>query len=156
MNVVRKVIGVISDTHGLLRKEVIKQLEDCDLIIHAGDIGKLDVISQLENIAPVKAVRGNVDREEWCLKFPLTEAIEIADTFIYVIHNIDELDLDPGAAEFNIVICGHSHKSLVKEIDGVTYLNPGSVGPKRFNLPISLGKIEIGSEINIRIINIPE
>ncbi|QUH25630.1 metallophosphoesterase family protein [Serpentinicella alkaliphila] len=136
-------VAVISDTHGLVRPQLIEELAGCDLIIHAGDIGSNEVINELEKVAPVRAVRGNVDREEWCLKFPKSDVIELGDKYVYLIHNIEDLDIEPTAGGFDIVIYGHSHKPSVEEKKGVIYLNPGSVGPRRFNLPISYAILEV-------------
>lgn len=151
-----KKIGVISDTHGLMREEVLNVLLGCDLIIHAGDIGSIAIIETLNSIGPVRAVRGNIDKDEWCYSFPTTDGIEIDNKFLYVLHNLEELNIDPKAAGFNIVISGHSHKPLKSEKDDIIYLNPGSVGPRRFNLPISMAIIELENEnIDIHYINIP-
>ena len=148
-------VAVISDTHSLVRPQLIKELAGCDLIIHAGDIGSLQVINELEKVAPVRAVRGNVDREEWCFKFPKSDVIELGDKYVYLIHNIEDLDIEPTAGGLDIVVYGHSHKPAVEEKKGVIYLNPGSVGPRRFNLPISYAILEIeNNSISHRIITI--
>ena len=138
-------IGVISDTHGLLRPEALHALSGSDLIIHAGDIGPLSILNQLSEIAPVTAVRGNVDRDDWCSELKLDEVVEMAGRSIYVIHNIGTLQLDPAAAGHHVVIYGHSHKPVVAEREGVIYLNPGSAGPKRFSLPVSVATLEISN-----------
>lgn len=151
----KKTIGVISDTHGLIRPEVIIALQPCDLIIHAGDIGSMEVVNTLKGIAPLIAVRGNVDKDDWCYQFPKNEVIEIEKKYIYVIHDLDELNIDPKAAGIDVVICGHSHKPLLEELQGVIYINPGSVGPRRFNLPTALSIMEIDQDdINIRFVDI--
>ena len=142
-----KTIGVISDTHGLLRPEAVAALQGSDLIIHAGDIGRLEVIEQLEVIAPVKAIRGNIDKAAWADDFPETEVVEADDTLIYVLHNLKELDLEPRAAGFRIVVSGHSHQPKIEEKDGTLYLNPGSAGPRRFKLPIAVGRLTISHQI---------
>ena len=116
-----KTIGVISDTHGLLRPEAISALKGSDLIIHAGDIGRLEVIEQLAEIAPVKAIRGNIDKATWADEFPETEVVQANDTLIYVLHNLNELDFDPKAAGFRIVVSGHSHQPKIVEKDGTLY-----------------------------------
>jgi putative phosphoesterase len=139
-----KTIGIISDTHGLVRQEAIESLKGCELVIHAGDVGKPEVIHSLEEIAPVIAVRGNVDKGDWANTLPKTQVVEVSNIFIYVIHHIGELDLNPKAAGFNIVIYGHSHKPKKEIVDGIIYINPGSAGPRRFNLPISLALMRIG------------
>ncbi|MEM6717177.1 MAG: metallophosphoesterase family protein [Cyanobacteria bacterium P01_C01_bin.147] len=136
-------IGVISDTHGLLRPEAVASLQGSDLIIHVGDIGRLEVIEQLREITPVKAVRGNIDQAAWADEFPETEVVEADDTLIYVLHNLKALDLDPKAAGFQVVVSGHSHQPKIEEKDGTLYLNPGSAGPRRFKLPIAVGRLTI-------------
>ncbi len=141
-----KTIGVISDTHGLLRPEAISALQGSDLIIHAGDIGRLEVIEQLEEIAPVKAIRGNIDQAAWADEFPETEVVEANDTLIYVLHNLKALDLDPQAAGFRVVVSGHSHQPKIEEKNGTLYLNPGSAGPRRFKLPIAVARLTIAGE----------
>ena len=136
-------LGVISDTHGLLRPEAVGVLRGSDLIVHAGDIGSPDVLQALEELAPVLAVRGNNDRGPWADKIPLTEVVELGRASIYVLHDLNELDLDPRAAGFSVVIAGHSHQPRCEEKNGVLFFNPGSAGPRRFKLPISVGKIVI-------------
>lgn len=133
-------LGVISDTHGLLRPEAVRVLRGSDLIVHAGDIGSPEVLRELEKLAPVRAVRGNNDRGPWADKLPLTDALELGGASIYVLHDVNELDLDPRAAGFSVVVAGHSHQPRCEERDGVLFFNPGSAGPRRFRLPISLGK----------------
>lgn len=136
-------IGVISDTHGLLRPEAVEALRGSHAIIHAGDVGRDDILRELEKIAPVRVVRGNIDTSSWARKLPATNVLEIAGTTIYVLHNIDELDLDPGSAGFSAVIFGHSHTPLIENRKGVLFVNPGSAGPRRFNLPITVGRVVI-------------
>jgi hypothetical protein len=140
-----KTIGVISDTHGLLRPEALSALGGSDYIIHAGDIGDLAILDRLNEIAPVIAVRGNVDREIWAKKIPETAVLELEGILIYVLHILDQLDLKPEAAGFAAVIYGHSHMPKQETREGVLYFNPGSAGPKRFNLPVSLGKLIVRS-----------
>jgi uncharacterized protein len=135
-------VGVLSDTHGLLRPEVIKQLQGSDIIIHAGDIGSEMIIPELEKIAPVYAVRGNVDNGAWAYKFPLTNAVQIGETFIYVYHGHLELDLAPDK-NFQAVISGHTHEPLIEKHNGILYLNPGSAGHKRFSLPVSMAFLQL-------------
>jgi putative phosphoesterase len=137
------IIGLISDTHGLMRQEALAALKGSDLIIHAGDVGDLGVIEQLRIVAPVVAVRGNVDKGDWASQLPTTAVVEAGSILIYVLHDIQQLDLDPAAAEFNIVISGHSHKPGRAERSGVTYLNPGSAGPRRFQLPITVARLTL-------------
>ncbi len=135
------IIGVISDTHGLLRPEAKDALAGCDAIVHAGDIGQPQVLDELTAIAPVTAIRGNVDK--WAVDLPDTEVVEIAGRYLYVIHDLKALDLDPSAAGFDAVISGHSHAPSVDTRDGVLYLNPGSAGPRRFKLPVALARIAV-------------
>jgi putative phosphoesterase len=137
------VIGVISDTHGLLRREAISALQGSDHIIHVGDIGNAAILDRLNEIAPVTAVRGNVDKGAWAQKIPENNVLEVEGVSIYVLHILDELDLKPEAAGFAAVIYGHSHVSKQEVKNGVLYFNPGSAGPKRFNLPVSLGKLVV-------------
>jgi putative phosphoesterase len=136
-------IGVISDTHGLLRPEVLSLLAGVELILHGGDVGKPQVLEGLREIAPVVAVRGNVDRDGATAKLPATEAVEFAGHWFYLLHNLDELDIDPPAAGLGAVIYGHSHQPAIHRRDGVLYVNPGSAGPRRFSLPICLGLIDV-------------
>ena len=147
-------VGVISDTHGLLRPEALEALKGSDLIIHAGDVGKPEVLTALRELAPVRAVRGNVDRGDWAEALPLTEVVEVEDTFLYVLHDIGELDLDPKAAGFSAVIFGHSHKPSQETRDGVLFLNPGAAGPKRFKLPVSLARLRVGQEIEAEMVRL--
>jgi putative phosphoesterase len=134
-------IGVISDTHGLLRAEALQALQGSDLIVHAGDIGSMEVLDLLRQIAPVFAVRGNNDRDKWAEKLPQTEVVEAGEYCLYVLHDLNELDLNPEAAGFHIVISGHSHRPKMEEKQGVLYFNPGSAGPRRFKLPVSVGRL---------------
>lgn len=144
------VIGVISDTHGLLRPNVADKLCGVERIIHAGDVGNPDILDQLENIAPVVAVRGNVDRGAWAQTLPVTEIVEVGSRLIYVLHNLNTLDLDPVAAGIAVVISGHTHRPLAEERRGVLYLNPGSIGPRRFTLPVRFAKLHLG-ERSLRV-----
>jgi hypothetical protein len=139
------VIGVISDTHGLLRPEAVEALRGSDAIIHAGDVGDPEILAKLTEIAPVTAVRGNVDTEPWARKLPETNVLEIGGVSIYLLHNIDQLDLKPEAAGFSAVIYGHSHAPHQETKNGVLFFNPGSAGPRRFKLPVSLGKLLVES-----------
>src|SRR4029077_18910133 len=136
-------IGVISDTHGLLRPEAVEMLCGSEHIIHAGDIGAPEIIPELQKIAPVTAIRGNVDTHAWARSFAETEVVELGGVDIYILHDANAIDLNPKAAGFVAVISGHSHKPKQEMKDGVLYFNPGSAGPRRFNLPISVGKLEI-------------
>lgn len=141
MTSTRTIIGVVSDTHGLLRPEAVQALRGSEAIIHAGDVGREEILRELEKMAPVTVVRGNIDTSSWARKLPASNMLEIAGTSIYVLHNVDELDLDPAAAGFSAVIFGHSHRPLIENRNGVLFFNPGSAGPRRFNLPICLGRL---------------
>ena len=136
------VVGLISDTHGLLRPEALRALDGSDLIVHAGDVGKPEILDALRALAPVVAVRGNIDRGEWASTLPLTAVAEAGPAAIYVLHDIHQLDLDPAAAGFHIVISGHSHKPSRTERGGVLYINPGSAGPRRFKLPLTIARLD--------------
>jgi len=142
-------IGVISDTHGLLRPQALDLLQGCGLILHGGDVGKPEVLERLREIAPVVAVRGNVDRDGATAKLPVTEAVEFAGHWFYLLHNLAELDLDLKAAGFSAVVCGHSHQPNIAWRDGVLYFNPGSAGPRRFSLPVCLGLVEVDRGGNV-------
>ncbi|WP_085829540.1 metallophosphoesterase family protein [Clostridium massiliodielmoense] len=149
-------IGVISDTHGLLRPEVLEIFNEVDCIIHAGDVGDASIIQELRKIAPVTVVRGNCDNGELGYILRNTEVLEVGDINVYVLHNLDELDLEPKEAGFDVVISGHSHKACEKIVDDVLYFNPGSAGPRRFTLPISLGVLKVhGKKIQAETIEIP-
>jgi uncharacterized protein len=137
-------IGLISDTHGLLREEALEALRGSELIIHAGDVGDSNILDALRKIAPVVAVRGNVDTAEWAKSLPETAAAEAGAVNIYVLHDLNALDLDPAAAGFHIVVSGHSHKPGLSERSGVGYINPGSAGPRRFSLPITVARLNLG------------
>jgi uncharacterized protein len=137
------IVGVISDTHGLLRPEALDMLRGSEHIIHAGDIGAPEIVPALEKIAPVTAIRGNVDHQAWCRKFHETEVVNLEGVHIYILHDVNALDLNPKAAGFAAVISGHSHKPNQEMKDGVLYFNPGSAGPRRFKLPITVGRLEI-------------
>ena len=136
-------IGLISDTHGLLREEALRALEGSELIIHAGDVGKPEILDALKAIAPVFAVRGNVDTESWASALPETEVVETRLATFYVLHDLHMLDLNPAAAGFHIVVSGHSHKPSRTEQDGVLYINPGSAGPRRFQLPATVARLSL-------------
>lgn len=139
------IVGVISDTHGLLRPEAVEALRGSALIIHAGDIGAPGILDELARIAPVHAVRGNVDLEKWAHKLPLTRVVEVEDALIYVLHDVHTLDLKP---QFHAVVYGHSHRPEVEWRGGVLYFNPGAAGPRRFHLPVSVGRLLVdGSSI---------
>ena len=137
-----RIVGLISDTHGLLRKEALAALTGCDLIIHAGDVGKPEILDELRSLAPVIAVRGNIDKGSWASRLPLTAVVEAGSALIYVLHDIQQIDLDPAAAGFQFVISGHSHKPGRAERSGVIYVNPGSAGPRRFQLPVAVARLD--------------
>lgn len=141
-------LGVISDTHGLVRPEALQALAGVERIVHAGDIGDRTVLEALTRVAPVTAVRGNNDRGRWAADIPETEVVEVGGVSLYLLHDLHELDLEPRAAGFAAVISGHSHQPTIDERDGVLYLNPGSAGPRRFKLPISLARLTI---VNARV-----
>jgi putative phosphoesterase len=148
-------IGVISDTHGLLRAEAVNALRGSDYIIHAGDIGDPAILDRLNETAPVTAVRGNVDRERWARKIPQTNVLEVEGLSLYVLHNLDELDLKPEAAGFAAVIYGHSHVPKLEKRNGVLYFNPGSAGPRRFRLPVTVGKFKVlGKKLEAEIVEL--
>lgn len=137
-------VGLISDTHGLLRPKALDALAGVDHIVHAGDVGREGIIEQLRRIAPVCAVRGNVDHGPWAARLPETAVLTLSETlWIYVLHNVDELDLDPRVAGCRVVVYGHSHRPAQQQRDGALFVNPGSAGPRRFDLPISLGLLEV-------------
>jgi uncharacterized protein len=149
------VLGVISDTHGLIRSEAIKALDGVEMIIHAGDIGTPEVLQALHAIAPVVAVRGNNDKGEWAHALPETEVIEVRGVTLYVLHDAKALDLDPAAAGFHAVISGHSHRPTMAKRQGVLFLNPGSAGPRRFKLPVSVARLTIrGGIIDAQLIEL--
>jgi len=138
-------IGIISDTHGVLRPEAESLLATATHIIHAGDIGRPDVLSGLRSIAPVTAIRGNVDISEWAQSYPETQALELAGLSFYVLHDIQDLQIDPPSSGIDVVVSGHSHRPRIQTIDGVLNLNPGSAGPRRFNLPVTLATLDVSA-----------
>ena len=135
-------IGVISDTHGLLRPEAVRELKGSDLILHAGDVGDPGILEALEEVAPVVAVRGNVDRGSWARDLPMSQVVEVEGSLIYLLHDMETLDLSPEAAGISVVVFGHSHQPENRESRGVRYFNPGSAGPRRFSSPVTLGFLE--------------
>ncbi len=134
-------MGLISDTHGLLRPEALAALAGVARILHAGDVGRREILDQLAELAPVTAVRGNVDEGRECGTLPLSATVEVDGVRIHLIHDLHDLDADPAEAGFHCVVFGHTHQPLVKETGGVLYVNPGSAGPRRFRLPVSAGKL---------------
>ena len=151
------IIGLISDTHGLMREKALTALKGSDLIIHGGDVGKPGIIEQLRAVAPVVAVRGNIDKGAWASQWPMTAVVEARSARIYVLHDIQQLDLAPATAEFNIVVSGHSHKPSRTERSGVVYVNPGSAGPRRFQLPITVARLNLRrSPWSVELIDLSE
>jgi putative phosphoesterase len=138
-----RMLGLISDTHGLLREEAIKALRGSDLILHAGDVGVPGILDTLRTLAPVVAVRGNVDTAGWIQPLPLTEVVQAGPATIYMMHILQDLDIEPCAAGVHIVLSGHSHKPAQSEKNGVLYVNPGSAGPRRFQLPITVARLDL-------------
>lgn len=150
-----RIVGIISDTHGLLRPEAIEVLEGADLIVHAGDIGKPDILHALRRIAPVFAVRGNVDGGVWARALPETEVVEVGSVKLYVIHDLSALDFSPETAGFDVVVSGHSHRSSVRSHDGVLFLNPGSAGPRRFRLPVTVARMQVhGRSVEAKVVDL--
>lgn len=149
------IIGVISDTHGLLRPEAVELLQGSDLILHAGDMGSDDIIPTLQQIAPVTAVRGNVDYGAWSREFQGEEALEVEERSIFMLHDLNDLPFDAAEAGFDVVISGHTHQPKVETVGGVLFLNPGSAGPRRFKLPISLARIVLSEgELEVELLTI--
>jgi putative phosphoesterase len=147
-------VGLISDTHGLLRPEAVACLRGCELIIHGGDIGGRDILDELACIAPVTAVRGNNDTQAWAQRLKESELVRVGKLRLYVIHNLAEIDIDPRTQGIRVVVSGHSHKPLIEERDGVLFVNPGSAGRRRFKLPIAVGELLIaGNDVTARIID---
>ena len=150
-----KLVGLVADTHGLMRPEAVAALRGVDLIVHAGDIGAPAVLDQLREIAPVIAIRGNNDKGPWAGQLPTTEVVEVCGALLYVLHDVAELDLDPSAAGFHAVVSGHSHRPSVDRRDGVLFINPGSIGPRRFTLPIALALLRVaGSDLEASIVEL--
>jgi putative phosphoesterase len=138
-------VGVISDTHGLLRPEALAALSGVDHILHAGDVGEDGILNALAEVAPLTAIRGNVDRSGRSAALPATEMVELGGFAFYMLHDLHQLELDPIAAGIDVVVSGHSHQPLVERHKGILYLNPGSAGPRRFSLPVSVGFVRLGS-----------
>ena len=148
-------LGVISDTHGLIRPEALAALRTSELILHAGDIGMPEVLDALQDIAPVIAIRGNNDTGRWARKIPATKTLTLEALAIHLVHSVKDLELDPAEANIRVVVSGHSHKPSVERRDGVLYLNPGSAGPRRFKLPISVAMLTInGTRVRARILEL--
>lgn len=149
-------IGIISDTHALLRPEALTALAEAEHILHAGDVGDPTILDRLRQIAPVTAIRGNIDTSGPCADLPPIEIVELDGRLFYMLHSIRDLDIHPKAADVSVVVSGHSHKPSIEQRDGVLYLNPGSAGPRRFQLPISVALVTVAPErIQARIIELP-
>jgi putative phosphoesterase len=138
-----RLIGLISDTHGLMREEALRALRESDLIIHAGDVGKPEILYALKALAPVVAVRGNIDQGDWAAALPATAVAETEAATFYVLHDLQQLDLDPKASGFHVVVSGHTHKPNHIKRGGVLYVNPGSAGPRRFDLPVMIARLDL-------------
>jgi uncharacterized protein len=148
-------VGVISDTHGLLRPQAVEALKGSELIVHAGDVGDASVLEQLRSFAPTIAVRGNIDTSAWARTLPMTDVVEAGTLQLYVLHDLADLDLDPKAAGFAAVIFGHTHRPGADVRDGVLFLNPGSAGPRRFTLPVAVARLEVaGGHLSHQIIEL--
>lgn len=150
-----KLIGIISDTHGLVRPQAIDALEGVEMILHAGDVGNQQVLDTLNAIAPVVVVRGNNDKGEWAHALPDWEVVEVGKVSIYMLHNVKEIDISPSGAGFHVVVSGHSHKPTIEERRGILYINPGSAGPRRFTLPVTLAHLRVaGDKVHANIVEL--
>ena len=148
--------AVISDTHGLLRPEILRLLAGCDHILHAGDVGKAGILAALQQIAPTTAVRGNVDTGAWAEALPSSVLVDLAGLPICMLHNLAELEIQPAAAGVRVVVSGHTHRALIEERAGVLYLNPGSAGPRRFGMPVSMARLRIAAgRVEPELIELP-
>jgi putative phosphoesterase len=151
----RKLIGIISDTHGLVRPEALQALQGVEMILHAGDVGHQEVLDTLKQVAPVVAVRGNNDKGEWAQSLPDWEVVEVGDVSIYMLHDVKEIEISPAGGGFRVVVSGHSHKPSVTEQRGVLYVNPGSAGPRRFKLPVSVAHLHVdGEKVQAKVIEL--
>jgi putative phosphoesterase len=147
-------IGVISDTHGLMRPEALAALRGVEHILHAGDVGDIAILEALRTIAPVTAIRGNVDTHGACATLPATDVVELGDKLFYLVHSVQDLDINPVVAGVAMVVSGHSHKASVKTKDGVIYFNPGSAGPRRFSLPVSVGFVTVEDGVEASVLDL--
>jgi hypothetical protein len=147
-------IGVISDTHGLMRPEALAVLRGVEHILHAGDVGDIAILEALRTIAPVTAIRGNVDTHGACATLPATDVVELGDKLFYLVHSVHDLDINPVVAGVAMVVSGHSHKASVKTKDGVIYFNPGSAGPRRFSLPVSVGFVTVEDGVEASVLDL--
>jgi uncharacterized protein len=152
-----KLVGVISDTHNLLRSEVLDVFRGVDLILHAGDIGKPEILKELRSIAPVIAVRGNNDNGPWAERIPAKKATLVDGIRIFVVHDLKVMDAEPPAARYQVIVAGHSHRPLIEKRNGILFLNPGSAGPRRFKLPISVARLRVkGHEVTAELIELSD
>jgi uncharacterized protein len=147
-------IGVISDTHGLMRPAALAALGGVEHILHAGDVGDIAILEALRTIAPVTAIRGNVDTHGACATLPATDVVELGDKLFYLVHSVQDLDINPVVAGVAMVVSGHSHKASVKTKDGVIYFNPGSAGPRRFSLPVSVGFVTVEDGVEASVLDL--
>ncbi len=147
-------IGVISDTHGLLRPQAIEALQGVDHILHAGDVGEIEILDTLRRIAPVTAIRGNIDTTGPCAALPETDFIELGGKLFYLIHSVNDLAIKPASAGLDVIVSGHSHKPLIETRQGVLYLNPGSAGPRRFRLPVTLALVDLYPTLQARLVEL--
>ena len=147
--------GVISDTHGWLRDEAVAALQGCEMILHAGDIGKPEILERLQEIAPVMAVRGNVDEGAWARELPLRRIVQVGDARVLLLHDVARLRIDPEAEGLQAVVFGHSHRPLVEERNGVLFLNPGAAGPRRFTLPVSVALLNWADRLSAELVTLP-
>jgi uncharacterized protein len=147
-------IGVISDTHGLLRPEAVAALARVEHILHAGDVGDAAILDALREIAPVTAIRGNVDVDGPCAELPATDVVELGDRLFYLVHSVHDLDINPAVAGVTVVVSGHSHKASVEVWDGVIYFNPGSAGPRRFSLPVTVGFVTVEDGVEASVLEL--
>jgi putative phosphoesterase len=148
-------IGVISDTHGLLRPEALAALQGVEHILHAGDVGDIAILDALRAIAPVTAIRGNIDTHGACAELPATEVVELSGRLFYLVHSVHDLDMKPEAAGIAVVVSGHSHKAKVEVRDDVVYFNPGSAGPRRFSLPVTVGFVTVADGVEASVMELP-
>ncbi|MDQ0571712.1 putative phosphoesterase [Variovorax paradoxus] len=148
-------VGLISDTHGLLRPQAVAALQGCDFIVHGGDIGDAAILETLRAIGPLTVVRGNNDREPWAADIPETAFLQVCDVLIYAVHDLSQIDIDPAGPKVRVVVSGHSHRPKIEERGGVLYVNPGSAGPRRFKLPIAVAElIVVGDAVTARIVEL--
>ena len=147
-------VGVISDTHGLLRPEALAALKEVEHILHAGDVGDFAILDRLRAIAPITAIRGNIDAWGACAELPATDFVELNGKIFYLVHSVKDLDINPVVAGVAVVVSGHSHRPSIEERNGIFYLNPGSAGPRRFDLPVSIALIDVGEEVEAEILHL--